>query len=209
MAQSHLMLAANRSKSVIQVIPEKRYIFMRLINLTDYFSFIFFSLSNWQRGETTKAAIDLPTPPLKQLKEQAAEVEERPQKSLNEKQQEYQDLLIRCIVQNLGFSKGRPVAACIIYKCLRQWRSFEVERTSIFDRIIQTIGHAIETQDNNEVLAYWLSNASTLLLLLQRTLKAGGAAGVTPQFRRQPSLFGRMTQATASLATITGAMAVE
>uniref|UniRef100_A0A162A2K7 Myosin motor domain-containing protein n=1 Tax=Daucus carota subsp. sativus TaxID=79200 RepID=A0A162A2K7_DAUCS len=164
MAQSHKMLAANRSKSVIQ------------------------------RGETTKAAIDLPTPPIKQLKEQAAEVEERPQKSLNEKQQEYQDLLMRCIAQHLGFSKGRPVAACIIYKCLRQWRSFEVERTSIFDRIIQTIGHAIETQDNNETLAYWLSNASTLLLLLQRTLKAGGAAGVTPQFRRQPSLFGRMTQ---------------
>lgn len=72
------------------------------------------------------------------------DVEERPQKSLNEKQQEYQDLLIRCIAQQLGFSKGRPVAACIIYKCLRQWRSFEVEKTSIFDRIIQTIGQAIE-----------------------------------------------------------------
>ncbi|KAI8523006.1 hypothetical protein RHMOL_Rhmol13G0041100 [Rhododendron molle] len=124
-----------------------------------------------------------------------SEVEERPQKSLNEKQQEYQDLLIRCVAQHLGLSKGRPVAACIIYKCLRQWRSFEVERTSIFDRIIQTIGHAIETQDNNENLAYWLSNASTLLLLLQRTLKAGGAAGMAPQHRRTSSatLFGRMT----------------
>lgn len=46
------------------------------------------------------------------------------------------------------------------------------------------------------MLAYWLSNASTLLLLLQRTLKAGGAAGITPQHRRQSSatLFGRMTQ---------------
>ena len=53
-------------------------------------------------------------------------------------------MLIRCIAQPLGFSKGRPVAACIIYKCLRHWRSFEVERASIFDRIIQTIGHAIE-----------------------------------------------------------------
>ncbi|KAF5936706.1 hypothetical protein HYC85_024212 [Camellia sinensis] len=122
-----------------------------------------------------------------------SEVEERPQKSLNDKQQEYQDLFIRCIAQHLGFSRGRPVAACIIYKCLRQWRSFEVERTSIFDRIIQTIGHAIE--DNNDTLAYWLSNASTLLLLLQRTLKASGAAGMAPQHRRQSSatLFGRMT----------------
>ncbi|XP_071721684.1 myosin-9-like isoform X2 [Rutidosis leptorrhynchoides] len=134
-------------------------------------------------------------PPSPSMRMRDADVEERPQKSLNEKQQEYQDLLIRCIAQPLGFSKGRPVAACIIYKCLRQWRSFEAEKTSIFDRIIQTIGQAIETQDNNEVLAYWLSNASTLLLLLQRTLKASGAAGA-PQHRRptSASLFGRMTQ---------------
>ncbi|KAF7121132.1 hypothetical protein RHSIM_Rhsim13G0032100 [Rhododendron simsii] len=146
-----------------------------------------------QREESTKTAADLQSASMN-LRDQS-EVEERPQKSLNEKQQEYQDLLIRCVAQHLGLSKGRPVAACIIYKCLRQWRSFEVERTSIFDRIIQTIGHAIETQDNNENLAYWLSNASTLLLLLQRTLKAGGAAGMAPQHRRTSSatLFGRMT----------------
>ncbi|KAL5768174.1 hypothetical protein ACOSP7_014744 [Xanthoceras sorbifolium] len=125
-----------------------------------------------------------------------SEIEEKPQKSLNEKQQENQELLIRCIAQHLGFSANRPIAACIIYKCLLQWRSFEVERTSVFDRIIQTIGHAIETQDNNDILAYWLSNASTLLLLLQRTLKASGAAGMAPQRRRSSSatLFGRMTQ---------------
>ncbi|XP_073005604.1 myosin-11-like isoform X2 [Typha latifolia] len=125
-----------------------------------------------------------------------SEVDDKPQKSLNEKQQENQDLLIRCIAQHLGFAGNRPVTACIIYKCLLHWRSFEVERTSVFDRIIQTIGHAIETQDNNDVLAYWLSNASTLLLLLQRTLKAGGAAGMAPQRRRSSSatLFGRMTQ---------------
>ncbi|KAK8605222.1 hypothetical protein V6N13_082673 [Hibiscus sabdariffa] len=125
-----------------------------------------------------------------------ADVKEKPQKSLNEKQQENQELLIRCIAQHLGFAGNRPIAACIIYKCLLQWRSFEVERTSVFDRIIQTIGNAIETPDNNDILAYWLSNASTLLLLLQRTLKASGAAGMTPQRRRSSSatLFGRMTQ---------------
>ncbi|KAK7355965.1 hypothetical protein VNO80_15230 [Phaseolus coccineus] len=123
-------------------------------------------------------------------------LDDKPQKSLNEKQQENQELLIRCIAQHLGFAGNRPIAACIIYKCLLHWRSFEVERTSVFDRIIQTIGHAIETQDNNDVLAYWLSNASTLLLLLQRTLKASGAAGMAPQRRRSSSatLFGRMTQ---------------
>lgn len=72
------------------------------------------------------------------------EMDDKPQKSLNEKQQQNQELLLQCIAKPLGFAGSRPVAACLIYKCLVQWRSFEVERTSIFDRIIQTIGHAIE-----------------------------------------------------------------
>ncbi|KAH9605687.1 hypothetical protein KSS87_015844, partial [Heliosperma pusillum] len=124
--------------------------------------------------------------------------EDGPQSSLYEKQQEFQDLLIRCISQNLGYSKGKPVAASIIYKCLLHWRSFEDEKTSIFDRIIQTIGSAIEVQDNNDMLAYWLSNTSSLLLLLQQTLKATATAakpGLPPQRRltTSTSLFQRMT----------------
>lgn len=73
-----------------------------------------------------------------------SELDDKPQKSLNEKQVENQELLIKCIAQRIGFAGNRPLAACIIYKCLLQWRSFEVERTSVFDRIIQTIGQAIE-----------------------------------------------------------------
>ncbi|KAH0778061.1 hypothetical protein KY290_009472 [Solanum tuberosum] len=145
--------------------------------------------------EDTRMHVDLHSPSLNQR--DLPEADDKPQKSLNEKQQENQELLIRCIAQNLGFAGNRPIAACIIYKCLLQWRSFEVERTTVFDRIIQTIGHAIEkTQDNNDVLAYWLSNASTLLLLLQRTLKASAAAAMTPLRRRSSSasLFGRMSQ---------------
>ncbi|KAH1131873.1 hypothetical protein J1N35_003251 [Gossypium stocksii] len=124
------------------------------------------------------------------------ESEEKPQKCLNEKQQENQDILIKCISQNLGFSGCKPIAACVVYKCLLHWRSFEVEKTTVFDRIIQTIASSIEVQDNNDVLAYWLSNSSTLLMLLQRTLKASGAASWTPQRRRasSASLFGRMSQ---------------
>ncbi|GER37137.1 myosin XI [Striga asiatica] len=124
------------------------------------------------------------------------ESEEKPQKSLNDKQQENQDVLIKCISQDLGFSSGKPVAACVIYKSLLHWRSFEVERTGVFDRIIQTIASAVEVPDNNDVLAYWLCNASTLLMLLQHTLKATGAASLTPQRRRtsSASLFGRMSQ---------------
>nr|AAB71529.1 unconventional myosin [Helianthus annuus] len=123
------------------------------------------------------------------------ESEEKPQKSLT-KAQENQDLLIKCITQDLGFSSGKPVAAVLIYKSLLHWRSFEVERTTVFDRIIQTIASAIEVQDSNDVLGYWLCNTSTLLTLLQHTLKASGAAHMTPQRRRSSSasLFGRMSQ---------------
>ncbi|KAB5574325.1 hypothetical protein DKX38_001519 [Salix brachista] len=147
---------------------------------------------NVQDGDVKKASDSILALP----NSREAENEDRPQKSLNEKQQENQDVLIKCVSQDLGFSGGRPVAACMIYRCLIQWRSFEVERTSIFDRIIQTIGSAIEVQENNDVLSYWLSNSSTLLLLLQRTLKASGAASLTPQRRRSTSasLFGRMSQ---------------
>ncbi|KAJ0796763.1 putative Dilute domain-containing protein [Helianthus annuus] len=109
-------------------------------------------------------------------------------------QQNDQDLLIECIAQPLGFSKGRPTAACIIYKCLSHWRSFEASKTSIFDRIIQTIDHETEVfiqalhfiyrlhnikkQDDNNVLAYWLSTASTLLVLTQRQLEAKSPASL-------------------------------
>ncbi|KAG6413856.1 hypothetical protein SASPL_126571 [Salvia splendens] len=124
------------------------------------------------------------------------ESEEKPQKSLNEKQQENQDLLVKCISQDLGFAGGKPVAACLIYKSLLHWRSFEVERTTVFDRIIQSVASSIEVPDNNVVLAYWLCNTSTLLMLLQHTLKASGAASLTPHRRRSSSasLFGRMSQ---------------
>lgn len=123
-----------------------------------------------------------------------AEIENKPPKPLHDRHENI-DTLIKCVSQDIGFSQGRPVAACIMYKSLFHWRSFEADKTSVFDRIIQMIGSAIENQENNDVLAYWLSNTSTLLFFLQRTLKATGAAGITPQ-RRKPSstLFGRMTQ---------------
>ena len=94
-----------------------------------------------------------------------AEVEDKPQKSLNEKQQENQELLIRCIVQHLGFQGNRPITACIIYKCLLQWRSFEVERTSVFDRIIQTIGHAIEVCFDLYLTIFYASVIAIFLFL--------------------------------------------
>ncbi|KAJ6689186.1 hypothetical protein OIU85_005577 [Salix viminalis] len=105
--------------------------------------------------------------------------------------QESVDALIKCVEQNPGFSQGKPVGAFTIYRCLVHWRSFEAEKTSVFDRLIQMIGSAIENQDDNYHLAYWLSNTSMLLFLLQRTLKGGGAnSNPLPP----TSFFGRMAQ---------------
>ncbi|CAI5979813.1 unnamed protein product [Closterium sp. NIES-65] len=127
-----------------------------------------------------------------------SEVESKRLKHLNDRQTQDQEALLKVIVSEVGFDSSRPVVACVTYKALLHWRSFEAERTSVFDRIIQTIGGAIENQQSNERLAYWLANTSCLLFLLQRTLKASGAPGSQVQRRRsgmqQTTLFGRMTQ---------------
>ncbi|KAL3531162.1 hypothetical protein ACH5RR_010484 [Cinchona calisaya] len=111
-----------------------------------------------------------------------------------DRQHEDVDALIDCALKDVGFSQGKPVAAFTIYKCLLHWKSFEAERTSVFDRLIQMFGSAIENEDSNDHMAYWLSNTSTLLFLLQRSLKAAGAGGTTPIRKQQTptSLFGRM-----------------
>ncbi|KAJ7558148.1 hypothetical protein O6H91_04G026500 [Diphasiastrum complanatum] len=145
------------------------------------------------------------SPPAAQVAKVETEIDHRRQKSSVDRQQDNQDALLQCVIKDVGFSQNRPVAACIIYKCLLQWRSFEAERSSIFDRIIQTIGSAIESQDSSDALAYWLSNTSTLLFFLQRTLKASGVGAGTQ--RRRPSsvtLFGRMTQGFRSSPSATG-----
>lgn len=54
---------------------------------------------------------------------------------------------MECVMNDVGFSQGKPVAAFTIYKCLLHWKSFEAERTSVFDRLIQMIGSAIEVLD--------------------------------------------------------------
>lgn len=111
-----------------------------------------------------------------------------------DRQHEDVDALIECVMKDVGFSQGKPVAAFTIYKCLLQWKSFEAERTSVFDRLIQMFGSAIENEESNDRMAYWLSNTSTLLFLLQKSLKAAGATGATPSRKQQTptSLFGRM-----------------
>ncbi|KAL8479758.1 hypothetical protein ACS0TY_026623 [Phlomoides rotata] len=112
-------------------------------------------------------------------------------RSIVERQREATDALIKCISKDIGFSEGKPVAAFTVYKCLIHWRSFEAERTNVFDRLIQIIGSAIEDEANNNRMAYWLSNSSILLFLLQRTLTTAPPSQTPPQ---PTSFFGRMAR---------------
>ncbi|KAL0311809.1 UNVERIFIED_CONTAM: protein OPAQUE1 [Sesamum radiatum] len=54
------------------------------------------------------------------------------------------EILSRCIKENLGFKDGKPVAACVIYKCLLHWHAFESERTAMFDFIIESINDVLK-----------------------------------------------------------------
>ncbi|KAF3653588.1 Myosin-14 [Capsicum annuum] len=112
-----------------------------------------------------------------------------------DRQREDIGALIDCVMKDVGFSQSKPVAAFTIYKCLLHWKSFEAEKTIVFDRLVQMIGSAIENQDSNDHMAYWLSNTSTLLFLIQKSLKPDSAVGANPTRKPQPatSLFGRMT----------------
>ncbi|WVZ58808.1 hypothetical protein U9M48_009037 [Paspalum notatum var. saurae] len=92
----------------------------------------------------------------------------------SDRHEDYHDVLQRCIKDDMGFKKGKPVAACIIYKCLLHWGVFEAERTTIFDFIIHTINAILKTENENDILPYWLANASALLCMLQRNLRSKG-----------------------------------
>ncbi|XP_027081188.2 myosin-15 isoform X2 [Coffea eugenioides] len=95
-------------------------------------------------------------------------------KLTTERHQENYDILSRCIKENLGFKDSKPVAACVIYRCLLHWHAFESERTSIFDFIIERINEVLKVGNEDTTLPYWLSNASALLCLLQKNLRSNG-----------------------------------
>ncbi|KAL8494435.1 hypothetical protein ACS0TY_025301 [Phlomoides rotata] len=163
-------------------------------------------LENGHHANEAIRTNDLPPTPTKGYETP----DSRPRRPPTDRQHEDVDALMECVMKDVGFSQGKPVAAFTIYKCLLHWKSFEAERTSVFDRLIQMIGKAIEDQDSNAHMAYWLSNTSTLLFLLQKSLKPAGAAAATPV--KPTSLFGRMTMgfrsspSTVSLAAASAAL---
>ncbi|PWA87803.1 protein kinase, ATP binding site, Serine/threonine-protein kinase Plk3 [Artemisia annua] len=133
--------------------------------------------------------------PQARARKSVTESHSKPKKSLIDLQHDNVDALVECVMRDTGFSRGKHVAAFTIYKCLLHWKSFEAEKTSVFDRLFQMIASAIEFtsphEDNNEHMAYWLSSTSALLFLIHRRLKPAGASSV----QKSPpptSLFGRM-----------------
>lgn len=84
--------------------------------------------------------------------------------------QDYHDVLHRCIKDDMGFKKGKPVAACIIYKCLLYWGVFEAERTTIFDFIIHTINTTLKVR----ILFFFLNHVTELRSLLVSTFCFSG-----------------------------------
>ncbi|CAH1440348.1 unnamed protein product [Lactuca virosa] len=90
-------------------------------------------------------------------------------------------ILIECVMEDNRFSHGKPVSAFTLYKCLLHWKYFEEEKTTLFDQIVQIIISATEGQNNNNQIAFWLSNVSTLLFLVQKSLKHHSASSVPGQ----------------------------
>eukprot|EP00898_Chlorokybus_atmophyticus_P006930 jgi/Chlat1/7238/Chrsp58S09133 len=121
-----------------------------------------------------------------ELERQQRELDIKKQKLLADRMAGDQELLLNNLLDEVGFSDGRPVASLIIFKSLLHWRCFEQERTNVFDRIIAMLTAAIERSiDSNDMLAYWLSHTTTLLYLLQKTLRttASRSAGQGPKKR--------------------------
>ncbi|KAJ4842072.1 hypothetical protein Tsubulata_039966 [Turnera subulata] len=106
--------------------------------------------------------------------------------------QENYEFLSRCIKEDLGFIDGKPLAACIIYRCLVHWHAFESERTAIFDYIIEGVNEVLKVGEEHSILPYWLSNASALLCLLQRNLRSNGFLTAANQSSASSALPGRV-----------------
>ncbi|CAL4961732.1 unnamed protein product [Urochloa decumbens] len=128
------------------------------------------------------------------------------QSSHQQQPQDDQQWLLTCISQNLGFSGSKPVAALLIYQCLLHWKSFEAMKTGVFDNILHAINSATEAKNDMRTLAYWLSNLSTLTVLLQRSFKTTRTAISTPQRRRFSSerIFHGNQTSNAGLAYLSG-----
>ena len=125
-----------------------------------------------------------------QADKQHRELEVRKHKLREEKQGAQQRKLLEVLLTNKDFNNGVSVGACTTFKCLLHWNAFQAERTTIFDQIIQSVGGILEeNQDNNEVLAHWLTNSVTLLALFRRFVRPPSETGIQRRSRAPSGLF--------------------
>lgn len=108
-----------------------------------------------------------------------------------------------------GFTEnGTPVLACVIFRCLIKWGTFELDRTTLFDKIMDAISLNIDRAgEDHTALAYWLSNSFTLLQLLHRTLKTH-SSGSKEMRRKSGSFFDRINSRFARASTPTSSPGV-
>lgn len=99
-----------------------------------------------------------------------------------------QAVLLEYVKENLGFSKGRPVMACLVYKAMVHWSMIEVERLNTFDAVMMIQDEACK-QANPDIHCYWLSNTVHMLFLVSVTVPGQGVSlcvsAVLPQHARR------------------------
>ncbi|KIY93995.1 myosin heavy chain, class XI [Monoraphidium neglectum] len=114
-----------------------------------------------------------------ELERRTRELQAKQLALMQERRRMEEERLLAALPAPMGFHKGRPVAALVVFRCCLQWRAFQADRTSVFDRIIHVIGAQIERhQEDNPRLCYWLTNTTTLLFLLQRNIKPASSGSL-------------------------------
>lgn len=83
------------------------------------------------------------TEPLSEMDRRQRELYAKQQQLLREQRTADQEKLLAAIGENLGFQGGRPVAAVVVFRCCLQWKTFQADRTPLFDRIIATMGSQV------------------------------------------------------------------
>ena len=86
---------------------------------------------------------DASTEPLSEMDLRQRELYAKQQQLLREQRTADQEKLLAAIGVNLGFHDRRPVAALTIFRCCLQWKTFQADRTPLFDRIIATMGSQV------------------------------------------------------------------
>ena len=81
--------------------------------------------------------------PLSEVDRRQRELYNKQQQLLREQRTADQEKLLAALGDDLGFYSGRPVASLLVFRCCLQWKTFQADRTPLFDRIIATMGSQV------------------------------------------------------------------